>query len=309
MGPPFLRVLDLPPLPGQEGDDRPLVAIAAEPWRPMQIAAGPSGDALSLRATARSPATVGVLVEALSPGVLYRWDWRNRIVVRVEGAAPASRSETAVLAGANALAVETAAGWEIVQFLGAELISQGMWRLVGLLRGQQGSEPEMRAGASAGATVVFLDDNLGRATFTSAERGAPLVWRAGPEGAAYGGAGTTELDATVRGLHDRPWSPAHLRASRVESGLALSWTARARVHGDVWHGDLAASDPLRFRVRILDGEVERRIFEVAGCDTVYIQADLAGDFPSGPGEGARIEVTQHGDRFGWGAAACVGIDG
>ncbi len=309
VGRPFLRVLDLPPLPGQEGDARPLVAIAADPWRPMQVAAGPAVEALTLRATARSPTTVGVLVEALSPGVLYRWDGRNSIVVRVEGAAPASRSETAVLAGVNALAVETTAGWEIVQFRSAALIGQGVWRLAGLLRGQQGSEPEMQAGASAGATVVFLDDNLARATFGSAEQGAPLVWRAGPEGAALGGVGTTQLEAAIRGVHDRPWSPAHLRASRVESGLALSWTARARLHGDVWHGDPVGSDPPRFRVCILDGPVERRVFEVEGCDAVYAEADLATDFPSGPGPGARIEVAQHGDRFGWGAAACVGIGG
>jgi len=264
---------------------------------------------LTLRATARTPTTVGVLVEALSPGVLNRWDWRNSLIVRVEGAAPASRSETAVLAGANAIAVETAAGWEMVQFRSAELIGQGVWRLGGLLRGQQGSDPEMWAGAGVGATVVFLDDTMPRATFAAAERGAPLIWRAGPQGAAFGGVGTTELEVMVRGVQDRPWSPAHLRFSRVERGLALSWTARARLHGDVWHGDPVASDPQRFRIRILDGGVELRAFEVEGCDAVYAESDLAADFRSGPGPGARIEVAQHGDGFGWGATACVEIGG
>jgi hypothetical protein len=39
-GAPFLAILDLPPLPGGEEDPRPLIAVAADPWRPMQIFAG-----------------------------------------------------------------------------------------------------------------------------------------------------------------------------------------------------------------------------------------------------------------------------
>ena len=113
----------------------------------------------------------------------------------------------------------------------------------------------------------------------------------------------------MRGLHDRPWSPAHLRVSSVEDGLALRWIPRSRLHGDVWEGNPPGADPLRFRVRVMEGEVERRTFEVDGCDALYVEADLAADFPEGPGVDASIEVEQHGAVFGWGVATRVAIPG
>ena len=191
VGAPFVRVLDLPPLMGREEDGRPVVAVAAEPWRTMRLHAGASAQTLKARADVETQATVGVLVEALAPGVRHRWDEVHAVVVRVEGAAPESAVEAAVLGGGNALAVETAAGWEVVQYRSAVLVGPGTWRLEGLLRGQQGTEVEMRAGAGAGSVVVFLDDRLARAEIGRGERGLPLVCRAGPAGAAPGGTGFT----------------------------------------------------------------------------------------------------------------------
>lgn len=160
---PFLRVMDLLPLMGREADARPLIAVVAEPWRTMRLHAGPTAATLTARGDVETPATVGVLVEALGPGVRHRWDEANAVVVRVEGEAPESLLEAAVLGGGNALAVETAVGWEIVQYRSAVLVGPGTWRLTGLLRGQQGTEVEMRAGAMAGSVVMFLDDRLARA--------------------------------------------------------------------------------------------------------------------------------------------------
>ncbi len=309
IGAPLFRILDLPPLPGQEEDGRPVAVAAGDPWRAMQVFAGATADALTTRATAQKAARVGLLTEALAPGLLYRWDETNSVVVRVEGAPPSSLTEAAVLGGANAVAVETEAGWEILQFRSATLIDQGMWRLSGLLRGQQGSEVEMREGADVGAMVVFLNDDLTRATLSRSERGVPLLWRAGPLGAAPGGTGFAEQMFAVRGLHDRPWRPAHLRVWSVEDGLALRWIPRTRLNGDVWDGDPPGADPLRFRVRVMDGDVERRSFEVDGCDALYADAQFAADFPDSPGAGASIEVEQRGVVFGWGVAARVALPG
>jgi hypothetical protein len=106
---------------GGQADERPLVAIAASPWRPFDLHAGVGPEALRVRATAGAPATVGITLSDLPAGPLHRFDHATRLTVRLEGAAPISRDRSAVLAGANAVAVRGAnAEWEILQFLTAE---------------------------------------------------------------------------------------------------------------------------------------------------------------------------------------------
>jgi len=305
VGAPFLKVLDLPPLIGREADARPLIAVAAEPWRTMRLHAGPTAATLTARGDVETPATVGALVEALGPGVRHRWDEANAVVVRVEGEAPESAIEAAVLGGGNALAVETAVGWEVVQYRSAVLVGPGTWRLTGLLRGQQGTEVEMRAGAGAGAVVVFLDDRLARAEIGRGERGLPLVCRAGPAGAAPGGAGFSEALFVARGVHDRPWSPSGLTVETSAKGLAIRWTPRVRLFGDNWDGEPTPVDPMRFRLRVRDGDVVVRTMDVEGTSASYSAADLAADFPERVTSTARIAVAQWGEGFGWGPEAEV----
>ncbi|MDZ4372297.1 MAG: phage tail protein, partial [Phenylobacterium sp.] len=307
IGAPFVRIMDLPPLMGSEGDARPLVAAAAEPWRAMRLHAGPNAEALTARADMDSAATVGVLVEALGPGVRHRWEEANVVTVRVEGGAPESASEAAVLGGANAVAVETAAGWEVLQYRTATLVGADVWRLTGLLRGQQGTEVEMRVGAVEGAVVVFLDAALSRAEIGLNERGLPLVCRAGPAGAAPGGAGFTEVAFTLGGLHARPWSPAGLAIEAGVEVVTVRWTPRVRLYGDGWDGDPTPVDPMRFRARVLDGGTVVRTMEAEGTTLVYPAAALAADFPGGAPASARIAVAQWGEGFGWGAEAEIGM--
>jgi hypothetical protein len=306
-GAPFFRMIELPPLTGSEADGRPIAVVAADPWRPMQAFAGADAGSLTARGEVNEPATVGVLVEPLAAGVRYRWDEAQALLVRVEGRAPQSRSQAAVLAGGNAVAVETAAGWELVQFRSATLVGDGIWRLGDLLRGQQGTEA---VGASGGALAVFLDRVPPRAESPRAERGLPLIWRAGPAGGPAGGAGVSQVGFTATGVHDRPWSPAHLRATAgADGGLDLGWIARARLDGDRWDGEAVSSGSPRYRVRVFDGATERRAFEVEGTTATLGAADLAADFPGGLNAGSRATVAQWGEAYGWGGEASVPLAG
>ena len=307
VGAPFLRLLDLPLLPGAEDDGRPVAVVAAEPWQPMTLHGGQDAATLTPRATVAQPATVGVLIEPLTRGVLGRWDEANAIVVRIEGAAPQSLSPAAVLGGGNALAVETAAGWEVVQYRRAELVGGEVWRLTGLLRGQQGTEAATAAGAATGGLVVVLDRDLPRVEMSAGERGLPRLWRAGPMGAPPGGAGFAEVVFTWEERAVRPWRPAHLRALVEGGGRRLTWVARVRTGGDRWDMEPTEVDPRRFRVRVLDDTVEKRVWEVDGVEALYPAAQAAADFPGGVGEGARVAVAQWGDGYGWGTEAVVAL--
>ena len=308
VGAPLLRMLDLPALPGREADRRLLAAVAADPWRPMAVHAGPSTDALTPRGVVDRAATIGSLVEDLGSGVRHRWDTVNRLLVRVEGRSPESRATAAVLGGGNLLAVEGEAGWELIQYRRATLVGGDLWRLEGLLRGQQGTEREMIAGAGVGALVAFLDDGPGRVEIGPAERGLTLLCRAGPMTMPPGGAGFSGQDLVFAGLVDRPWSPAHLRMeSDGAGGLRIFWVPRVRLYGDRWDGEPVPVDTSRFRLRILEAGVERRVLETQNAEVDYPAAALAEDFPGGTGTAAEVAVCQWSPDFGWGAEAVVSI--
>jgi len=298
-GPPVLHVLDLP---GQ-ADERPLVAVAASPWRSFDVHAGVGVEALGVRATAAVPATVGVTLSDLPAGPLHRVDRATRLTVRLEGAAPISRDRSAVLAGANALAVRSANGeWEVVQFLTAEAVSGDVWTLSGLLRGQAGSDPAMAALTPAGAGVVMLDEALVRADLTPAERGLPLTWRAAPAGGPASGPSMSEAVETWRGLSARPWSPAHLKVRAQGGDAVVTWIRRARLAGDGWDAEVPLGEEREvYRVEVLDGETVVRAVETTTPAFTYTAAQRAADFPSGPAGTLAVRIAQGSALFGWGA--------
>ncbi len=302
-GAPFVEILDLPPLPGAEQDDRPIAAVSVEPWRPMVVHVGTSIDDLTVRGTVTTPATVGCLMAALEPGVLHRWDEHNAVVVRIEGQAPTSATPGQVLGGRNLAAVRTAAGWEVLQFRQATLVAANVWRLTGLLRGQQGTEAEMSPGATIGAHVVLLDPPAGRFNFASAERSLQRIARTGPSHVAPGGAGFTDTGFTIKGLHGRPWSPTGLKGVREDDGVRISWIPRVRIGGDLWDLEPTPCDPDLYRVRVSYSGVEHRVFEVDTTTLLYGSDLLTEDFPEGSGRLATLHVAQFGTAFGWGMEA------
>ncbi|MEN5113434.1 hypothetical protein ABE453_05385 [Brevundimonas diminuta] len=176
----------------------------------------------------------------------------------------------------------------------------------GLLRGQQGTEEAAARGAEAGALVVVLERGMARAEVDAVERGLPRIWRAGPAGAPPGGAGTTEVGFVWANRNAAPWRPAHLRAVTEGGGWRLGWLPRVRRGGDGWEGELVEVDPRRFRVRVLDGAVVRRVWEVEGLAAVYGWAEAGVDFPDGVSS-ARVAVAQWGEGYGWGAETNVGL--
>ncbi|MBI1685826.1 baseplate multidomain protein megatron [Caulobacter hibisci] len=303
-GPPALVVLDLPPLPGAEDDARPLVAVSAQPWRAFDVHVGAAVDALRVRANAATPAVVGVTLSDLPAGPLHRIDRATRLVVRLEGGVPQSRSRAAVLAGENLIAVRNGEGWELLQFLNAQAVGVDSFALSGLLRGQGGSD--VAAVVAAGAEVVLVDAALVRAELALSERGLPLVWRAAPAGGPASGAAMRQVEATWRGLALRPWSPAHLRAKTAGGDVRLSWIPRARVGGDGWEGEVPVGEAL-WRVEILDGVTVIRTVETTTAAFVWTAAMRAADLPSGPAAVLSARVAQGAANGGWGAPAATGL--
>jgi len=223
----------------------------------------------------------------------------------MEGAPLQSRAWSDVARGVGALAVQHPGGeWEVVQYLEAVLTGPECYTLRGLLRGQAGAGEAAVGPLPAGAPVVLLDQALVRMEVDEAERGAQLLWRATPYGVGGGGLFETDVAYVWRGLHARPWSPAHLSGRRTpEGGVRLRWIPRSPLNDD-WSGEpTSQSEADIYRVQVIAAEALIRSWEVASPEAAYAADAIAADFPLEPPPVLQVEVRQGSPNFGWGVPA------
>ncbi|MEO0637005.1 MAG: glycoside hydrolase/phage tail family protein [Pseudomonadota bacterium] len=228
-GAPDVALLDLPALPGT--DKSTFAAASVRQWRGSYgFYFSLTDDGFALRATASRYAVAGRLVDPLAPGLAWRWQPHQSVLVDLVQGQLSSLSPLEVLSGDNVVAIETAVGWEIVQFQDATLVGDHRYRLSNLLRGQNGTEAEMAAGAAAGARLVLLDAALVGLDLETSERGVELNWRVVRTGEFISSPNAVSL-AFSGGLRSLvPLSPVHLR----RSGSVFSWVRRDRVDADAW---------------------------------------------------------------------------
>jgi hypothetical protein len=116
-GAPEIALMDLPQLREQMPAHQPLVAAHAQPWPgTMAVWRSASSDGFELLTTFGGRARIGRLVSDFYAGPVSRFDLGNALIVDLSFGTLESVTDLALLGGANALAVESAAGqWEIVQ--------------------------------------------------------------------------------------------------------------------------------------------------------------------------------------------------
>lgn len=283
-GTPHVEFLDLPLLRGDEPPEAGYVAAFQIPWPGAVAVYGSPEDAgYALRATATAPAVIGLTTDPLPAGPLGVVDRAARLRVELGGGELSSVTRLQLLAGANAAAVRNEdGGWEVLQFETATLVGEATYELANLLRGQAGTEREMRDPLPAGAPFVLLGSEVARVNVAPAEVGLPLLWRYGPAGRdiadrSYGAAAHAFVG---RGL--KPLSPAHVRATRSGGDILLSWIRRTRIGGDSWEAAEVplAEDVERYEIDILDGASVVRTLTAATPSCVYAAADQVADFGS-----------------------------
>ncbi|MBN9028993.1 MAG: hypothetical protein BGO05_21280 [Rhizobiales bacterium 63-7] len=300
---PLLVFLDLPHFEGGPSGDFARAALYAKPFRRSVLSSSAGTEGFRPHAALERPARIGSLQAALSPGVLGRFDRTNSLTVDLPFGAAASAARAAVLAGENRLAVRCRdGGWEVLCYSAGEEIAPGRWRLTGLLRGLGGSDVAMRAGAEAGARVVFLDSAVRPLGLMAEEIGLSLNWIA----EAAGGQGATAPQAFAGGIRaETPLAPVHLSGRRLAGGdIRFTWVRRGRYDADDWDAaDIALDEPEeRYRVEILDGSLVRRSVEVTAPVYNYPSAFEAADF-GGPQAALSLRIRQMGRRVPLGDAA------
>ncbi|RFC64230.1 hypothetical protein DYI37_07775 [Fulvimarina endophytica] len=235
---PAFALLDLPLLPGRDPSIGAL-ALSARPWMPYAIDIAPEGGGLRRRTVVSKPAVMGRLEEALMPGPAGRRDPGNRIAVRIARGGLYSVSHADLLSGANAAAIVAEDGrLEVLQFLAADEIEPGLFRLTGLLRGQAGTEGEAALPFAPGSRFVLLNEAVEPLLLTETEIGQPLDLRFAPIGRPLDDPAVTMARASLGLRAVRPYAPVHLSALFEPDGaVRLGWIRRTRVGGDSWQAE------------------------------------------------------------------------
>jgi hypothetical protein len=277
---------------------QPLVAAVASPW-PGKIAVyrSPEVDGFALLQTFPGRIRHGVLAAALGAGPLGLFDLGNEILVDMVHGKLASVSDTSLFGGANVFAVETPAGWEILQAATATLVSPGRYRLTRLLRGQYGTEDGMVASLAAGARFFVIDSTVQRAPIPLSELGLGINWRVGPAALPVADDTFDGFSFTARGRGLKPWSPAHLedpsRTGYAGGNLTLRWKRRDRaLLADSWETqDVPMSEASQaWEVDIMSGASVLRTLEAATTEVLYSAAQQAADWGSALAPGGTLKV-------------------
>ena len=305
VGAPHALALDLPLLPGRGTGS--LVAGWMRPWAPLVALESTAGGLRWLGTIAR-PCAIATLSASLAPGPVAVPDRRNTLDLLLPGRALESVTRSALLDGANAMAVECEQGWEVLQFETADEIAPGLWRLSGLFRARLGTERAMLSGSSIGAHAVLLDDAPLWLDGIDPEQGLDTRIRVGREGAPVDADRFASLRADLGFEALRPLAPVHLRGRRDAGGaLQVSWTRRGRIDADGWLGEdiPLGEDAERYTLRLrgANGALSRRVTApravIAAGELLAARIGL---------EPIEVSVAQIGTRVGDGHAAITTLN-
>lgn len=310
----ILEFLDIPLLTGAEPSPwAPRLAAYQNPFPPAVVVyiKDDVTSALTQVNQISTRSEMGRTITALNPSLPWVLDLSTKVQVKVTNPTfqPTSNSETAVLAGANAMAVLNVNGnWEIIQYLNATLISGTTFELSGLLRGCLGSEADM-ASIPIDSRVVFVNPAvLVPLGLTFSQRDLEFTYRYGPS--ADDPVDTTYQDVTkeFRSVGLLPYAPTDLKCERtnVDGRLLLTWIRRTRFGGDDWG---TVEPPLNEVAELYDleicnvgGSVLRTLAGLSSPSYTYTAADQITDFGSLQSS-VRIKVYQISDTVGRGHVA------
>lgn len=296
---PSLVFLDIPLLTSSQSSYRPLLAAYTSPW-PGEMAVYRSSDpndGFQLLTTFGASARVGSLAFDFYAGPLYRFDYGNALYVDMPSGTLLSVTDGELFAGANAFALETESGWEILQASSAELVSPGRYKLTRLLRGQRGSEWAMAPMVEAGAAVIVLDDSLVELPISEADIGVPWYWRVGPADKPVSDTSYNQAQFTPMAVGIEPFSGVHAaqpyRRGRTPGDLTIQWIRRSRdLSADIWStGEIPLGEEIEsYEIDILDGATVKRTLTSNTTSVVYSSAQQTVDWGAPLAAGASLQV-------------------
>lgn len=253
-----LLLLDLPALRDSD-DDAGLYALAwpensDHTWSGARVFHSADGGVTFVDELAITGAgTAGTLAQALGSSDWHTWDDATEIIVDLESGSFESRTDEAVLAGANALAIGAHGRWEVVQFATAQQLTATQWRLTRLLRGRRGTEHLIGLAVEGDRVALLSDGVLVRLPLANAQIGLEQVYKVVTINTAI--ATGTDQTITGAGVALEPFSPVFVEGTRNGSDdLEITWLRRNRLGQELQSGvEIPMSEAsLAFEVDIIE---------------------------------------------------------
>lgn len=279
-----LILLDLPAL--REDDDNAGIYAAcirsgSGTWKGAAISRSiDGGAAFSPVASIVNEAVVGTVMEVAPPDQGVTWQETGSFTIELQTGTLESRTEAAVLNGANAAAIGAHGRWEIVQFRNAEQISSTRWRISGLLRGRRGTEYLIGSAQPGDRFVLVSGAGIVRLPLQTDVVGAECVYRATSIGrpAATG----IEQTFTGEGRALKPFSPVHVHVTQQQNGdFIITAIRRDRLHQTLRSGvELPLSEHEEaYELDVLDADLSVvRTIESNTLSVTYTAAQQTEDF-------------------------------
>jgi hypothetical protein len=223
---------------------------------------------------------IGTVAETLPDTLPWVPDLGSTITVTLNyGELTSATLEELLLDGTlNLAAVQSGDGWELVQFMNAELVGPLEYELSGFLRGVRGTEWAM-AGHADGDVFILLE-TLVRKTLGAAEIGDTDYYIVSATGA------TPDQDTAepllFAGAAHKPYSPVHGTQEASGADLVFDAVRRTRIGGATLNGqDVPLGQASEsWALDILDGPDVVRTITSTSLPITYAEADQITDFGS-----------------------------
>lgn len=312
IGDTAVEFLDLPALRDSDGDAGFYVAAwrtgTGQSWSGARVHRSvDDGTTYQPMLAIASQAVVGEIVSAPVSGDGYTWDDEGEIVVELVSGELESRTDAAVLAGANAAAIGAHGRWQIVQFANAELIDDRTYRLTRLLLGRRGTEHLIGTTEIGDRFVLISGPGIVRAGLQISEIGAPRLYRAVSVGRGFDEA--ESMPFTGQGQALECFSPVDVRGARDgNDNLTISWIRRDRLSQTLRDGVPVPNSETSesYEVDILDDDTSEdvvvRTLSASTTSVVYTEAQQIEDFGSAQSS-VKVRVYQLSANVGRGTPA------
>lgn len=244
-------------------------------------------------------AVIGQATDALAADQWTTWDNNNTVNVIVSGALE-SRTEDAVLAGANWAALGVNGRWEIIAFVNATLETDGSYTLSKLLRGRAGTEAHISGHLTADRFILLSLSTIGQIEYPPADIGSLYNYLGVTIGKPISSASPFEFTSNANNL--KPFCPVHIRGSRDGSNnLTIQWNRRSRYTPQMLWAPIVGEDTQSYEIDIVGASPARTITSSNEVH-VYTAANQTTDGFT-PGDPITVQIYQISAAVGRGYVA------
>lgn len=279
------------------------------PWPGAKVFSSPDNATFEEAASVTESAVIGTCTTTLGTwagGNVF--DEANSVTVSIGLSTLSSDTRDNLLnLGKNAALV----GNEIVQFRTAALVSAGIYKLTGLLRGRRGTEAAQSGHASSERFVLLTARGIRRIAVETNQIGALRYVRGVTLGRAIASASSQQITPAANGL--KPFSPVDVRAARdpATGDIALTWSRRTRLaenFNSSTHPLGEVSEAYAVEIYTTSGftVLKRTLATVTAPTATYISADQVTDFGSNQAT-VFVRVYQISATVGRGTPAQVSV--